>query len=178
MTFTEVLLQLIGAYGVGVFSALTLEGPRKVLFWTPVINVVGWASYLFALHTFGFTELMATYFGSLAIALISQIYARIFREPVTVFFIPAYFLFVPGGGMYRTALAFIQGNSSQGLHELGTTLFTALSIALAVYTSDTLMQIINKQKFPKFIRKNYRLIPKAAKKAEKKVEQTIEEKIK
>lgn len=173
MTAMDILLQLIGAYGVGLFAALTLEGPRKVLYWTPLINVAGWASYLISLHLGGFSELMATYFGSLIIALISQMYARIFREPVTVFFIPAFFLFVPGGGMYRTALAFIQGNTAQGFTELGGTLFTALAIALAVYTSDTLMQIINKQKFPKFIRKNYRVIPKVAKKTEKKIEKKM-----
>ena len=173
MTGMEILLQLIGAYGVGVFAALTIEGPRKVLFWTPFINVAGWGGYLVSLHIGGFNELMATYFGCLVIALISQRYARIFREPVTVFFIPAFFLFVPGGGMYRTALAFIQGNSSQGFTELGVTLFTALSIALAVYTADTFMQIINKQKFPKIIRKNYRVLPKVAKKAEKNIEKRM-----
>lgn len=159
-----VLLQLIGAYGVGVFAALTIEGPKKVLFWAPLINVAGWASYLIALDIFNLSTLISTYIGCLVIAFISQWYARIFREPVTIFFIPAFFLFVPGGGMYRTALAFIQGNMSQGLSELANTLFTALAIALAVYTCDTFMQILNKQKFPKFIRKNYRLIPKPIKK--------------
>lgn len=173
MTGMDIFLQLLGAYGVGVFAALTLEGPRKVLFWTPFINVAGWGGYMLSLHIGGFSELMSTYFGSLAIAAMSHMYARIFREPVTVFFIPAFFLFVPGGGMYRTALAFIQGQTSQGFTELGVTLFTALSIALAVYTADTFMQIINKQKFPKFIRKNYRVIPKVAKKAEKKIEKTL-----
>ena len=107
------------AYGVGLFAILTIEGPRKVLFWAPLINVAGWGSYLISIHLGGFSEIMATYFGSLVIALISQMYARIFREPVTVFFIPAFFLFVPGGGMYRTALAFIQGNTAQGFTELG-----------------------------------------------------------
>lgn len=173
MTTMDIIFQLIGAYGVGLFAILTIEGPRKVLFWTPLINVAGWASYLISLHIGGFSITMATYFGSLVIALISQMYARIFREPVTVFFIPAFFLFVPGGGMYRTALAFIQGDTAQGLTELGGTLFTALAIALAVYTSDTFIQIINKQKFPKFIRKNYRVIPKVGKKSEKKIEKKI-----
>lgn len=173
MTTMDIIFQLIGAYGVGLFAILTLEGPRKVLFWTPFINVAGWASYLISLYFGGFSVIMATYFGSLVIALISQVYARIFREPVTVFFIPAFFLFVPGGGMYRTALAFIQGDTAQGLTELGATLFTALAIALAVYTSDTFIQIINKQKFPKFIRKNYRVIPKVGKKSEKKIEKKI-----
>ncbi|MFV8764625.1 threonine/serine exporter family protein [Aerococcus urinaeequi] len=173
MKVMDIILQLIGAYGVGLFAILTIEGPRKVLFWTPLINIAGWGSYLISIHLGGFSEIMATYFGSLVIALISQMYARIFREPVTVFFIPAFFLFVPGGGMYRTALAFIQGDTAQGFTELGGTLFTALAIVLAVYTSDTFVQIINKQKFPKFIRKNYRVIPKVAKKTEKKIEKKL-----
>jgi uncharacterized membrane protein YjjB (DUF3815 family) len=164
----EIILQLFGAYWVGVFASLTLEAPRKVLYWTPIINIAGWGAYMLGMEFLGLSMLLTTYFGSLVIAILSHIFARIFKEPVTIFFIPAFFLFVPGGGMYRTALAFIQGDSAKGMNELGLTLFTALAIALAVYTADTVIHIWNRQKFPKFVRKNYRVLPTTNKRKPKK----------
>ncbi|AMB99316.1 hypothetical protein AWM75_04545 [Aerococcus urinaehominis] len=154
---TAFIIQLIGALFVGIFCGINVNVPTKLLKWVPIIDVAGWAAYLILINNLNFSVPIGTYLASLVIAGMSHWFARIFHEPVTAFFIPGFFTLVPGGGMYRTALAFIQGNMSLGVQELTTTLFTALAIALAVFTVDSFMQIINGQQLPKFVRKNRRL---------------------
>lgn len=145
--------QLIAAYVVGIFCTLSIEGPRNLMFKVSIIDVVGWATYLLAGEYFHVSLPLANYISGLVIAAMSHWFARIFHEPVTVFFIPGFFTLVPGGGMYRTAFYLFRGDTARGLSELSTTLFIALAIALAVFTVDSLVSIIGGQRFPKFIRR-------------------------
>lgn len=154
------IIQLVGAFFVGVFCSVLVVAPKNALRYTPIISTSGWALYLACVDIWGISAPVSTYISGLLIAGLSHYFARKVHEPVTVFFIPGFFTLVPGGGMYRTALGFIQGDSAAGVQELGTTLFTALAIALAVFTADTFMNILNKQKFPKFIRKNKKRVKK------------------
>lgn len=147
-------MQLAGAFFIGIFCSIILEAPVKTIFYAAIISMGGWAVYLLCADLWGFSEPVSTYFSGLLIAGLSHYFARTVHEPVTLFFIPGFFTLVPGGGMYRTALEFIQGNNNAGFQEFGTTLFIALAIALAVFTVDSMMKVINKQVFPKFVRKN------------------------
>lgn len=116
--------------------------------------MAGWALYLTCINLWHFTAPVSTYVSGLLIAGLSHYFARTVKEPVTLFFIPGFFTLVPGGDMYRTALELIQGNNIEGLRALGVTLFIALAIALAVFTIDSIVKILNKQALPKFVRKN------------------------
>ncbi|MDO4680935.1 MAG: threonine/serine exporter family protein [Aerococcus sp.] len=150
------LMQLVAAYVVGIFCTLSIEGPRNLMFKVSIIDVVGWGTYLLALNQFNLSLPMANYVAGLVIAGMSHWFARMFHEPVTVFFIPGFFTLVPGGGMYRTAFYLFRGDTHRGLAELSTTLFIALAIALAVFTVDSLVSIIMGQRFLKFIRRSPR----------------------
>lgn len=148
------IFQLIGAYLVSIVCAIFLEAPKNLMFKMPIVVVGGWFVYLILLNGLGINIIVATYLASLVIAWLSHKMARRYHKPVTLFFLPGFFTLVPGGGMYRTALAFIQGETTSGFQELGTTMFTALAIALAVYTIDSAVNIKYNQQRPKFIRKN------------------------
>ena len=70
----------------------------------------------------------------LAMFLVSELLARRMKTPVTTFLICALIPLVPGGGMYYTMLAIIQGNTMSaletGIHTLGCAGALALGIAL------------------------------------------------
>ena len=72
--------------------------------------------------------------GSLIYELVSELLARRMKTPVTTFLICALIPLVPGGGMYYTMLAIIQGNTMSaletGIHTLGCAGALALGIAL------------------------------------------------
>lgn len=140
-----IILQILGAC-IGSFSAcLVFEAPRTSWTINALLGGIGWAIYLYLANSFSVAA--ATYMASLIVAIWSHLNARWFKAPVTVFFIPAFFPFVPGAGMYRTVYAFINSTVYAGLQELIQTLAIAIMIALAIFTSDAMFKVLN-QYFP------------------------------
>lgn len=137
-----IALQIFGAL-IGSFSAcLVFEAPRKSWYINALAGGVGWAIYLYLSRSFSVSA--ATYIASLIVAIWSHLNARWFKTPVTIFFIPGFFPFVPGAGMYRTVYAFMNSTVSAGLQELAQTLAIAIMIALAIFTSDALFTVGNR----------------------------------
>ncbi|WP_025730235.1 threonine/serine exporter family protein [Atopobacter phocae] len=133
----SILLQIIGA-AIGSFSAcLIFEAPRFSWKINPFFGGAGWALYLWVMYYFQFNVPSATYFASLMIAILSHLCSRHFKAPVTVFFIPAFFPFVPGYGMYKSVYSFMFESVESGLNELGQTFAVAGMIALAIFTADS-----------------------------------------
>lgn len=119
----------IGVVGFGII----LEVPKKYLPYSGIAGMIGWAAYLLG-------QLLlpagSVFFSSFCIALLSQIFARILRCPVTVFLIPGIYPSVPGAGIYRTVYYVIIGSDSMAGHYLIETLTTAGMIALGIYIVD------------------------------------------
>src|SRR5699024_11604632 len=70
-------------------------------------------------------------------------YTTLFRSkaPVTIFYLPAFFPFVPGSAIYQTALYFIQGDYDLSNYYLIQTLSIAAAIALGVFFTDSMLEI-------------------------------------
>lgn len=148
------LKQLLAAYAVGLCCTVAVQAPRHLMRHVAFISTVGWLAYLLMYEQLHLTVGVANYAAGLVIAGMAHWFARRYQQPVTVFFIPGFFTLVPGGRMYLTALHFIQGDNQLALQELLNTFVIAVAIALAVFTVDTLMNLLNQRTLPKFIRPN------------------------
>ena len=134
--------QIIGAFLAVVSAAIILESPKRYVFAAASVGAVGWGIYLVCLELFG--SVSATYISGLVISILSHIYSRIFKVPVTIFFLPGFFPLVPGSGMYLTVYEFIQGNTNAAQEHLQNTIQIAGMIALAIFTIDTVFKVIKK----------------------------------
>lgn len=134
--------QIIGAFLAVVSAAVILESPKRYVFTAASVGAVGWGIYLVCLEPFG--SVSATYISGLVISILSHIYSRIFKVPVTIFFLPGFFPLVPGSGMYLTVYEFIQGNTNAAQEHLQNTIQIAGMIALAIFTIDTVFKVIKK----------------------------------
>lgn len=127
------IMQLISVFIGVVGFGIILEVPKKYLPYSGIAGMIGWAAYLLG-------QLLlpagSVFFSSFCIALLSQIFARILRCPVTVFLIPGIYPSVPGAGIYRTVYYVIIGSDSMAGHYLIETLTTAGMIALGIYIVD------------------------------------------
>ena len=133
-----IVLQLISVFiGVAGF-ALVLEVQKKYLFYCGLAGTVGWAAYLLAQQ---FIPAGNVFVSSFCIALVSQIFARKLRCPVTVFLIPGIYPSVPGAGIYRTVYYVIMGENLLAGHYFLETLTTAGMIALGIYTVDIIWKL-------------------------------------
>ncbi|XJS10075.1 threonine/serine exporter family protein [Aerococcaceae bacterium WGS1372] len=140
MAWIGIIIQVIGAYVATITAAVTLEAPRKLIFKTGYAGATGYFVYLL-LGSLG--SALATFFACVVVSLMGQIFARKFKAPVTIFYIPAFFPFVPGSAIYQTALYFIQGNYTLSNHYMIQTLSIAGAIALGVFFSDSILEVYN-----------------------------------
>jgi len=76
----------------------------------------------------------------------SEIMARIYKNPVTMFIICAIIPLVPGGGMYYATLEAVKGNLTVALTKGAETLFSAGAIAVGIVFVASISAIFKKIK--------------------------------
>ena len=133
------MFQVISSVIAVYFSSIVFEVPKRLIKYTALIGGIAWWIYLLFLESAGME--LSTYYSGLTVAFLSHIAARFFKAPVTVFFIPGFFPLVPGAGMYRTAYAFLTGDSIKAHYYLSSTISVAGMIALAIFTVDSLFRL-------------------------------------
>lgn len=135
----NLLLQLVASYIITVTAGILVEAPKKLLFKTGFCGMLGYGVYLIFLPIS--SPILATFFACMAMSACGQIFARLFKAPVTIFYIPSFFTLVPGAAIYRTAFYFIQGNNDLMVYYLTQALLTAGAIALGIFIVDSLLEI-------------------------------------
>ncbi len=120
--------------------AILCHAPIKILIPTSFIGMLGYTTYLLFLDAYG--DVLPVFIAACAIGLLSDICARLMKEPTTIFIIPAIVSLVPGSKLYYTMLAVIEGKLALAA-ELGTsTLFIAGAIALGLVVEGSLFRIV------------------------------------
>ena len=92
-----------------------------------------WWICLSACNTFWQGDVMASLYSAVAAAVVSHIFARVYKTPVTLFLIAGVLPTVPGNGMYQTVHYLIDGNEAMSEFYLIQTLEIAGVISLAIF---------------------------------------------
>lgn len=134
------IIKVLGAFLAIYAFAIVLETPKKYLWCAGVVSAVGWFVYLQSQQV-GMDDVMATFLSATAISIVSHIFARVFRAPVTVFLVAGILPTVPGAGMYRIAASFIAGDSGMAAQNLIVTLELAGVIAMGIFLVDAVFRL-------------------------------------
>lgn len=144
----KILLQLIGAF-FGTFGfCVLLNIPKKLWVYSSLVGTAAWGVYL-AAGSFTDEAVTVNFLAALTAAVLSQILARFFRAPVTLFLIPGILPMVPGAGMYEIAYNAVQGDQAQVNYYIMQTLQIAGAIAVGIFLADIVQRVIR----PKNIKK-------------------------
>ncbi len=138
------ILQILGAFAAVAAGSILLEAPKNLVVRAGLIGAIGWGAYLLLLNTYG--AIQSTFIAGLIISLLSHIFSRVFKTPVTMFFIPGFYPLVPGYKMYMSVYNFISGKELLAQQYLVETIKISGMIALAIFTIDTVFGVINKLK--------------------------------
>lgn len=128
----ELILDMIYCFVATWFFALIMNSPKKVIPISSLIASIGYMVYLMCVNA---DQVMLGFFlGTLIIAFLGEIFARLIKMPATIFIFPAVVPIVPGLGLYQTMLAFVQDDIFSAL-EIGVKTILnigAMSIAMAL----------------------------------------------
>lgn len=114
----------------------------KKLFLAALGGGISWFFYLLLLNMTG-SHLEALFFASIVGGIFSEVMARLLKTPVTTFVICTVIPLVPGGGMYYTMLATIQGDINKSLSVGLGTIADAGAIAIGIVFVSSLAKLIN-----------------------------------
>lgn len=128
---------LLATLGFGVL--FNIKG--KNLIFASLGGAITWFIYLLSLKL-NTSIMIALFLAALAAGIYSEILARILKAPVTIFSICSVIPLVPGGGMYYTMLASVQGDINKFLNTGLDTLASAGAIAVGILLASFFTKLI------------------------------------
>lgn len=133
------MIQILGAIIAIAAFAILLETPKQYIWYAGLTGGIGGGSYLITM-AIGANEAIAYFISALMVTVVSNIFARIFRTPVTVFLIAGILPTVPGAGIYQVAYHMIMGNQEQTLYYFMQTVKFAGAISLGIFVTETMFR--------------------------------------
>lgn len=114
--------------------------PKKHIATAGFVGALGWLTYTYFTIA-GNGNIMACFVGSLVVALVSELFSRIFKDAATIFIIPGILPLVPGAGMYYTMLAILESDVDKTAAVGTETLLMAGSIAVALLIVASILKL-------------------------------------
>jgi len=141
MSLWEIVLQVVSAFVGVVTLAVLFQVPKRYLLLTGVTGAVGWFVQLTMTELLE-NQVFVAFLAAFSVAVVSQIFARISKAPVTLYLVTGILPLVPGIGMYRTVYYLLQGNNKETSHYFAYTLQVAGMIALAIFVVDSFFKVV------------------------------------
>lgn len=136
-----IILNTIYAFLSTVGFAVLFNIPRRELVPAGITGAMGWLVYLL-LKSPDSSNIAASFFGGLVASLVGEIFARVKKQPATLFVVPGIIPLVPGYGLYYTMLKIIEKDYTQAVSVGFETLLVAIAIASAIIISSTFGRIL------------------------------------
>lgn len=142
MSDVSLFVHFIFAFVATVGFSIFLSCPKKALVYSGVTGAIGWVLYVY-LFSITKSYIFSTFIPALVVSVISEVFARKFKRPATVFLIPGIIPLVPGLGMYNAMLHIVQENYSLAASTGVTAFFSGGAISLAILLVASIVRIIN-----------------------------------
>ncbi|MCL4441374.1 MAG: threonine/serine exporter family protein [Firmicutes bacterium] len=108
------LIKMFLAFLTSLFTGVTLRTPPPAWLAVGLTGMLGWGTSAAMLKQ-GIPELVAAVSGAMVVGLLSEILARLQKQPVTVYIVSGIIPLVPGIIAYNTMLQFLEKNFNLGL---------------------------------------------------------------
>lgn len=129
--FLKLLHDFLFCVPATLFITVLFRVPKKAAVISTILGSLGYILYEFSsplLHS-----PIAAYFGAtLFMAVVSELLARIFKMPTTVFIIPSIIPLVPGLGLYQTMSYLVENESAKAAQTGINTIFAIVAMAMAL----------------------------------------------
>jgi len=139
MEIEKMFIELTVAFISSLAFAVVFNVPVRYLLPGALAGAIGWLIF----RSLGGTN-TAIFFASVAIGLIAEAGARMFRVPVLIIAVPGMIPLVPGVQAYSTMLALVKGDFIGALTNGTETLFAAGAIAVGIALATVPMRLVRK----------------------------------
>lgn len=150
MTFAAVfIIQAVTSFIATCAFGIIYNIPLKPLVHGGLIGTVAWLIYFF-LYQWNGNDFLATFVASFVIALMSQIFARLCKNPVILYSVSGIIPLVPGGLTYTIMSRVVGDSYNLAIHLAEKAFVLSGAIAMGLIFAEVLYQIFRKT----FLRKS------------------------
>jgi uncharacterized membrane protein YjjB (DUF3815 family) len=137
--------QLVTSFIASAGFGIIFNAPKRSLVKCGLVGMSGWMIY-FLLETNGFEPAAATLAASCFVAVISQVFAKMYKMPIIIFSVAGIIPLVPGGMAYDAMRNFVENDYTSAIALVAKATMIAGSIAMGLMFSEVINQIIRKSK--------------------------------
>ncbi len=119
--------------------------PLRSLLKCGLVGMIGWMLYIFLFFK-GVDAVYATLAASFLVAIISHIFAKMYKNPVIIYSIVGIIPLVPGGISYDAMRKFVENDYSTALPLAARAFMISGAIAFGLVLSEVLNQLISRKK--------------------------------
>lgn len=139
------IIKIFTVFCMGLAISVLYRIPRSLLPYASLNGVGAWL-VVTATTSLGAKIVLATFLGSLAASLCSELLARRMKKPATIFLLPGFIPLVPGRQAYATMAHIVAGRYAAGVETGVQTLLIGGAIAFGIFASSTLYRLAGKGK--------------------------------
>lgn len=141
MMIEQLLTSFISTAAFGIL----FNAPRESLLKCGFAGMVGWGIYVL-LVTYHFDVVAATLIASVVVAVISQVFAKLYRTPIIVFNVGGIIPLVPGGLAYDAMRNVVENDYNAAIQLAAKAFMISGAIAMGLVFSEVINQVIRKAK--------------------------------
>lgn len=144
MLFYEYIIEFSLCFGAVAAFTVLINSPKNTAF---VSSLIGASAYILYRFMFVSTkkEILAYFIAAFSVAIASELLARMYKCPSTIFIFPGIIPLVPGVGLYNSMLALVRNEHDDFTLKATNTIFIAGAIAIAV----AIVHIASRSIFPR-----------------------------
>ena len=145
------LVSIFFSYIATTAFAVLFNAPKRTLIPVGLIGAVGWSVYLLMRDYFSYSSPLSIFCGTVVLSLMSELFARIYKQPVTLFTIPGIVPLVPGLPIYQGMYYMIMSAYSIGIEKLIKASLEASAISLGILLVSGLFRVFKVRRDRHFV---------------------------
>lgn len=139
------LIEVLGAFfSIAAFS-IVLNMPRHLILYSGIIAGLSWLAYLI-IGKYTSNIVILSFLVAFIVALLSNIFARKLKSPVTLFLVSGILPIVPGFAIYRTVYYMLADAGKDANYYFLQTLQGAGAIAMGIFLVESFFRLKRSEK--------------------------------
>lgn len=139
------MLQLLFSFVASAAFAVLFHVPKGTLLQSGFVGMIGWLVYLLLVR-FVHEPILPTLVASFCVAVLSQLFAKIYKTPITIFSISGIIPLVPGGVAYDAMRKVVENQYAAAVQLGAKALMLAGAIAMGLVFSEAVNHLIRKSR--------------------------------
>jgi uncharacterized membrane protein YjjB (DUF3815 family) len=135
--------QLLTSFIASAAFGIIFNVPKKLLLNGGLVGMIGWFIYILFVE-YDFDPILATFVATFFVAMISQLFARIYKTPMTIFSVSGIIPLVPGGLAYEAMRYFVINDYNTAIQLAAKAFMISGAIAMGLVFSEVINQIIKR----------------------------------